>query len=88
MGRRSIQSVLIEGGGSVAGAFIDAGVVDKLTFFVAPVVIGGADAPSAVGGRGVEKMADALRLKDVEITQRGDDVEVTGYPRKTDTETR
>jgi diaminohydroxyphosphoribosylaminopyrimidine deaminase / 5-amino-6-(5-phosphoribosylamino)uracil reductase len=79
MGRRSIQSVLVEGGGRVAGAFIDAGLVDKVTFFVAPIVIGGSEAPTAVGGLGAEKMADALRLRDVVVTQRGEDLEVTGY---------
>jgi diaminohydroxyphosphoribosylaminopyrimidine deaminase/5-amino-6-(5-phosphoribosylamino)uracil reductase len=82
LGRRSIQSVLVEGGGGVAGAFIDADLVDKVTFFVAPVIVGGRDAPTAVAGLGVERMADALRLEDVEITQRGADVEITGYPRR------
>ena len=82
LGRRSIQSVLLEGGPGLAGAFLDAGLVDKLTFFVAPLVIGGRDAPSAVGGMGAEKMADALRLKGVAITQRGEDLEITGYPEK------
>jgi diaminohydroxyphosphoribosylaminopyrimidine deaminase/5-amino-6-(5-phosphoribosylamino)uracil reductase len=81
LGQRSIQSVLLEGGGSLAGAFIDAGLVDKVTFFIAPLIIGGGDAPSAIGGLGAEKMADALRLRDVEIAQRGEDLEITGYPR-------
>lgn len=80
LGRRSIQSVLVEGGGGVAGVFIDARLVNKVTFFVAPVIIGGREAPTAVAGVGVEKMADALRLTEVEITQRGSDVEITGYP--------
>jgi diaminohydroxyphosphoribosylaminopyrimidine deaminase/5-amino-6-(5-phosphoribosylamino)uracil reductase len=80
LGRRSIQSVLVEGGGGVAGAFIDAGLVNKVTFFVAPVIIGGRDAPTAVGGVGAERMAQALRLEEVEITQRGSDLEITGYP--------
>jgi diaminohydroxyphosphoribosylaminopyrimidine deaminase/5-amino-6-(5-phosphoribosylamino)uracil reductase len=80
MGRRSIQSVLVEGGGRVAGAFIDAGLVNKVTFFIAPLVIGGKEAPTAVGGLGAEKMAEALRLSNVTITQRGADIEVTGYP--------
>jgi len=71
-----------EVGAGVAGAFIDASLVDKLTFFIAPLVIGGRDAPSAVGGVGVEKMADALRLEEIEITQLGSDVEITGYPTK------
>lgn len=82
LGRRSIQSVLVEGGGGIAGAFIDAGMVNKVTFFVAPVIIGGRDAPTAIAGNGVEEMTDALRLEEVEITQRGADVEITGYPKK------
>ena len=80
LGRRAIQSVLLEGGGGLAGAFIDACLVDKLTFFIAPLVIGGREAPGAIGGIGAEKMADALRLKDVEVTHRGKDLEITGYP--------
>jgi diaminohydroxyphosphoribosylaminopyrimidine deaminase/5-amino-6-(5-phosphoribosylamino)uracil reductase len=80
LGNRSIQSVLVEGGGKIAGAFLDAGLVDKVTFFIAPVIIGGAEAHSAVGGLGVEKMKDAFRLREVTVTQRGPDIEVTGYP--------
>lgn len=82
IGRRSIQSILLEGGGGLAGAFIDARLVDKVTFFVAPLIVGGRTAPGAVGGLGVEKMADALRLRDVEIIQRGEDLEITGYPKE------
>ena len=81
LGRRSVQSVLVEGGSGVAGRFIDAGLVNKVTFFVAPKIVGGSEAPGAVGGIGVELMKDALQLEDVEVTQRGDDIEVTGYPR-------
>ena len=80
LGQREIQSVLLEGGGGLAGAFIDAQLVNKVTFFVAPLIIGGSTAPVAVGGLGAAKMADALRLKDVEITQLGGDIEITGYP--------
>lgn len=82
LGRRSIQSVLLEGGGGVAGAFMDAGMVNKVTFFIAPVIIGGREAPTAVAGSGVEKMAEAWHLEGVEITHRGSDIEVTGYPEK------
>ena len=82
LGRRSIQSVLVEGGGGIAGAFIDAGMVNKVTFFVAPVIIGGREAPGAVAGLGVAKMAEALRLEEVQVSQRGADIEVTGYPRQ------
>jgi diaminohydroxyphosphoribosylaminopyrimidine deaminase/5-amino-6-(5-phosphoribosylamino)uracil reductase len=81
LGSRSIQSVLVEGGATIAGQFIDARLVNKVTFLIAPKIIGGTDAPSAVGGRGVELMSEALELERTTIVQRGNDIEVTGYPR-------
>jgi diaminohydroxyphosphoribosylaminopyrimidine deaminase/5-amino-6-(5-phosphoribosylamino)uracil reductase len=83
LGTRSLQSVLIEGGSTIAGEFLDAGLVNKVTFFIAPKIIGGTDAPSAIGGRGVEAMAEALELERVTVAQRGKDIEVTGYPSDT-----
>ena len=82
LGNRSIQSVFVEGGATVAGQFVDAGLVNKVTFFIAPKIVGGADAVSAVGGKGVEMMSDALELENITVTQRGRDIEVTGYPRR------
>ena len=82
LGNRSIQSVLVEGGATVAGQFVDAGLVNKVTFFIAPKIVGGADALSAVGGKGVEMMSDALELENITVTRRGRDIEVTGYPRR------
>jgi diaminohydroxyphosphoribosylaminopyrimidine deaminase/5-amino-6-(5-phosphoribosylamino)uracil reductase len=81
LGKRSLQSVLVEGGSTIAGEFIDAGLVNKVTFFIAPKIIGGVEAPSAIGGIGVEKMPAALDLDNVSVTKRGNDIEVTGYPR-------
>ena len=80
LGRRSIQSVLIEGGASVAGKFLDAGLINKVSFFLAPIIIGGHEAPNAIGGQGAETLTEALKLENVEITQRDQDIEVTGYP--------
>ncbi len=80
LGRREIQSVLVEGGGVLAGAFFDAGLVNKITFFIAPMIIGGQDAPSAVAGAGAERIADAFQLERVSVEQRGRDLEITGYP--------
>lgn len=80
LGRRSIQSVLVEGGAAIAGSFIDARLANKITFFVAPKIIGGADAPIAVGGKGIARMAEALELDRISVVQHGRDVEVTGYP--------
>jgi diaminohydroxyphosphoribosylaminopyrimidine deaminase/5-amino-6-(5-phosphoribosylamino)uracil reductase len=79
LANRSIQSLLVEGGAGVAGRFLDAGLVDKVTVFIAPMIIGGREAPNAVAGSGVEMIADALRLRDVEVIQRDGDVEITGY---------
>ncbi len=80
LGKRSIQSVLVEGGATLAGFLIDAGLVNKITFFIAPMIIGGQDAPSAIGGKGAQGIAEALQLQQVRIDQRGRDIEITGYP--------
>ncbi|HQU82805.1 MAG TPA: bifunctional diaminohydroxyphosphoribosylaminopyrimidine deaminase/5-amino-6-(5-phosphoribosylamino)uracil reductase RibD [Pyrinomonadaceae bacterium] len=78
--KRELQSVLVEGGTEVAGAFCDAKLVDKLTFIVAPIVIGGHSAPLAIGGNGAVSLENALKLKDLEIIKHGTDFEFTGYP--------
>jgi diaminohydroxyphosphoribosylaminopyrimidine deaminase / 5-amino-6-(5-phosphoribosylamino)uracil reductase len=78
--KRDIQSVLIEGGTEVAGAVIDARLADKITLIITPIIIGGHDAPVAIGGKGIVSLAEALRLDPLEIVRHGSDIEVTGYP--------
>lgn len=78
--KRDIQSVLVEGGSTVAGAFVDARLVDKLTFIAASIVLGGHDAPVAIGGKGAKVLDAAMRLRDLSIERIGDDIEFTGYP--------
>lgn len=80
LGERSIQSVLVEGGATIAGAFFDAKLIDKVSFFFASMIIGGSDAPHTVAGTGATRIADAMRLADVEWTQHEGDFEITGYP--------
>lgn len=80
LGKREVQSVLVEGGAEVAGSFYDAGLIDKISFFIAPLVIGGRDAPTAIGGHGAQQLSSAMRLRNTEIITRGEDVEITGYP--------
>ncbi len=77
---REIQSVLVEGGTEIAGAFVDAKFVDKISLLIAPIIIGGHEAPLAFGGRGALVLAEALKLKDIEITKHDEDLEITGYP--------
>ncbi|MBK8150337.1 MAG: bifunctional diaminohydroxyphosphoribosylaminopyrimidine deaminase/5-amino-6-(5-phosphoribosylamino)uracil reductase RibD [Acidobacteria bacterium] len=78
--KREIQSVLVEGGTAIAGAFCDARLIDKATFIVAPIIIGG-EAPLAVGGRGAGSFDEVIKLDDVEIRRLGIDHEITGYPK-------
>ncbi len=80
--QQEIQSVLVEGGTEIAGAFCDAGFVDKVTLIVSPFIIGGQAAPNAIGGTGATSLADVLRLRDVTVTKLGEDIEITGYPRQ------
>ncbi len=82
LGRREVTSVLVEGGGTLLGSFFDffqKGLVDKVIAFIAPVIIGGEEARLAVGGRGVGKIAQALRLSHVKVERFGDDLMICGY---------
>ena len=79
LGERDITSVLVEGGGATIGALFDLKLVDKVVAFVAPVIIGGDEAISPVGGIGIARMEEALRLRDVEVQRFGEDVAVIGY---------
>jgi diaminohydroxyphosphoribosylaminopyrimidine deaminase/5-amino-6-(5-phosphoribosylamino)uracil reductase len=76
--RREVQGLLVEGGANVAGRLLRAGLVEKASFFVAPLILGG-DALGAVAGAGALKVADAIRLRETEVTRHGADVEITGY---------
>ena len=78
--QRDLQSVLVEGGSEIAGAFIDAKLVDKVTFIYSPIIIGGRIAPNAIGGSGADALDGALRVHGATITRLGDDIEITGYP--------
>ncbi len=71
-----VSAVLVEGGASVHGAFVDAGLVDEAFWFVAPRIIGGTAAPAAVGGTGHGHLAEALQLQIEGVHRHGDDLEV------------
>ena len=76
---REITSVLIEGGGEINAAALQAGIVDKLMFFVAPKLIGGKAAPGPIGGVGIARLAEAYELRDITTSQIGADVLIEGY---------
>ncbi|MBD0291026.1 MAG: bifunctional diaminohydroxyphosphoribosylaminopyrimidine deaminase/5-amino-6-(5-phosphoribosylamino)uracil reductase RibD [Thermoleophilia bacterium] len=74
-----VQSLLLEGGPTLAGAFLRAGFLDKLLLFIAPTVVGGDDAPPLFTGPGARTVAELTALHGLEVSRRGDDVVLTGY---------
>jgi diaminohydroxyphosphoribosylaminopyrimidine deaminase/5-amino-6-(5-phosphoribosylamino)uracil reductase len=79
LGKRGITSVLVEGGGILLGSLFDGGLVDKVIAFIAPVIIGGEGAKTAVGGKGVDKVVDSLKLEKVSVEPCDEDLMVSGY---------
>lgn len=77
---RGVLTVLFEGGGVLLGSLFDRRLVDKVHAVIAPLVIGAAGAPAAVAGRGVDRMAQAPRLRNVTVERLGEDTLITGYP--------
>jgi len=79
LGEREITSVLVEGGGILLGSLFDCGLVDRVIAFIAPIIIGGKEAKTAVSGKGVDKVADSLKLERVSVEKFGEDLMVSGY---------
>ncbi len=79
LGKRHITTVMIEGGSKLLGYVFDHGLVDKVLAFVAPIIIGGEQAKTAVSGTGVEKVADALQLKDIKVERFENEFLISGY---------
>jgi len=78
LAERELRHVLVEGGGTLLGAWLDAGAVDAVCVHLAPLLIGGAGAPGPLGGVGVERVDLAPRLQELSVTRRGADVELAG----------
>lgn len=79
LGAREITSVLIEGGAAVHGSALEAGIVDKAVWFIAPKIIGGSEAPGPVGGFGVDDPNDAAQLERFKMRRLGEDFCLEGY---------
>ncbi|HSB71715.1 MAG TPA: bifunctional diaminohydroxyphosphoribosylaminopyrimidine deaminase/5-amino-6-(5-phosphoribosylamino)uracil reductase RibD [Candidatus Methylomirabilis sp.] len=82
LGKLGFLSVMIEGGAEINASALREGVVNKVLLFLAPILIGGKSAPTAVGGEGIESLGQATRLQDVRIERFDDDILVEGYIRK------
>jgi diaminohydroxyphosphoribosylaminopyrimidine deaminase/5-amino-6-(5-phosphoribosylamino)uracil reductase len=78
MEERQIQSFVLECGPDLAFSALEAGIIDKIVVFVAPMILGGREVP-AIGGAGFERLADALQLSNWNVTQEDPDITITAY---------
>jgi diaminohydroxyphosphoribosylaminopyrimidine deaminase/5-amino-6-(5-phosphoribosylamino)uracil reductase len=77
LGAAGITSILLEGGPRLAGAFLDAGEIDEIRLFVAPVLLGSSAARDVMEGGGVERIAEATRALSLECERWGEDILLT-----------
>jgi diaminohydroxyphosphoribosylaminopyrimidine deaminase/5-amino-6-(5-phosphoribosylamino)uracil reductase len=75
VGQRGIHHALLEGGPTLAGAFLRAGLVDEVIVYLAPALLGAGS--SAIGDIGIDSIADVLRLDISEVVLVGSDVRIT-----------
>jgi diaminohydroxyphosphoribosylaminopyrimidine deaminase/5-amino-6-(5-phosphoribosylamino)uracil reductase len=78
LGRRGMTNVLVEGGGQVLGSFFDAGEVDEVDVFLAPIIEGGSHDFTPARGAGVASIAAALRLGSMAVSRVDEDVRIQG----------
>jgi len=82
LGAEGVTSILLEGGPKLAGGFLDAGEIDEIRLFIAPIVIGGRNARDPLESEGVESIADAVRSLTLTAEQLGSDLLVTARIRE------
>ncbi|MDR1756220.1 MAG: bifunctional diaminohydroxyphosphoribosylaminopyrimidine deaminase/5-amino-6-(5-phosphoribosylamino)uracil reductase RibD [Culturomica sp.] len=78
LGEKQIDSLLLEGGGELNASFLNAGMVDEVVAFIAPKLTGGREAPTPVEGKGIARMNEAIRLREVESGRIGEDIRIRG----------
>jgi diaminohydroxyphosphoribosylaminopyrimidine deaminase/5-amino-6-(5-phosphoribosylamino)uracil reductase len=76
LGKREIQRVLVEGGPTLGWELVRGGLVDQVVLFLAPILVGGRDAPSVLMGEGIANIADPHRVEIIDVTRVGDDIKV------------
>ena len=79
LGQKQITSILVEGGATLLGSLLDRNLVDKVTVFIAPIIIGGEKARTAIGGKGADKVVNSLKLEHVKTKRSDSDMMITGY---------
>lgn len=79
LGEMRIDSILLEGGATINNSALEAGIVDKVQFYIAPIIIGGEKAKGPVGGRGVKNLVEAYRVSNISCKSIGQDILLEGY---------
>lgn len=79
LGKKKIDSILIEGGGTLNFSALNENIVDKIRFYIAPKIIGGEKSRSSISGEGFLKLADAVKLKEIEFKTFEDNFMIEGY---------
>ena len=79
LGEMEITSLLMEGGSSLNAYALGNGIVDKIMFFIAPMIIGGRESFPVIGGKTFRRLEDAYRIKDIRIRRIGEDILIQGY---------
>ncbi len=79
LGTMGIDSIMIEGGSTLAFSALQEGIVDKIITFIAPKILGGENAPTAVGGSGIKKMEDAINLTNMRTRKVGQDLMIEAW---------
>jgi diaminohydroxyphosphoribosylaminopyrimidine deaminase / 5-amino-6-(5-phosphoribosylamino)uracil reductase len=82
LGALGVASVLLEGGPHLAGAFLDAGEIDEIRLFLAPLLLGGSAARDPLEGEGVERIAEALRALTMSWESVGEDLLISARLRE------
>lgn len=81
LGEMELGSILLEGGGRLNGAMLEAKLVDKMILFFAPKIIGGESSPSSFAFAGYNRMNEAVSIENVTCETFGNDLCIIGYPR-------
>ena len=79
LGQEGIDSILIEGGGTLNFSALEENIVDKAIFYIAPKILGGENSKSCIAGIGFSKLDDAVNLKNLSYRKIGEDLVVEGY---------
>jgi len=80
LGNMGIVYLLVEGGSTLAGSLIRRKLIDKFYLFKAPKLLGGDNGIPMMSGKGVDRIENSLKLKDIEIRRLEDDILIIGYP--------